>query len=402
MRGELKALVRVQCLILLIAPAAWVIGCGDSTGPESYPPVYHNQPSCSDSSGTICTWAGTGSAAYDGDGNDLRDSHFYYPVDLTFTGSGAYILDWNNHRVRRVTALNTLETVIGADGVGDGDPAKADRNPPGIAGTEVLLNHPTDIVELPGGMILLTAWHNHKLRHYDPGTGLVYITCGGPAGFSGDDGPARSAQLSQPSQTVVGPDGSLYILDQRNQRVRRISPSDTIRTVVGTGEAGYAGDGGPPVAAKINMAAGNNPPTSGALAVDAQGRLYISDTLNHRIRRVDFGADIIETVAGNGVAGYGGDGGAAVAASLNNPRDIQIGPDGRLYIADEKNNRIRAVDLDTGIITTVAGTGAAGFGGDGGQATNARLNRPSGIAFDDNGYLYIADTFNHRIRRVSP
>ena len=159
---------------------------------------------------------------------------------------------------------------------------------------------------------------------------------------------------------------------------------------------------GSPASCKLNLPTGSNPPTSGALCIDSQGRLYISDTGNHRIRRVDFDLDKIETVAGDGVAGFNGDGGDARAASLNNPRDIEIGPDGRLYIVDEMNHRVRAVDLTSFVIVTVAGDGRPEFAGDGGAATMASLYRPHGIAFDSNGYLYIADAFNHRIRRVSP
>ncbi len=134
---------------------------------------------------------------------------------------------------------------------------------------------------------------------------------------------------------------------------------------------------------------------------DNDGRLYISDALNHRIRRVDFQLDLIETIAGNGQAGFSGDGGQATEASFYNPRDIVFGPDNRLYVADELNHRVRAIDLTTGIITTVAGNGVAEFAGDGGPATTSSLNRPAGLEFDAEGYLYIADTYNHRIRRVS-
>ena len=352
--------------------------------------------------GTITTWAGTGKPGWDGDDRPLLRSRFYWPVDVTITASDeVYILDWNNHRVRHVTAEGTLETVIGTDFVGDGPYDESDQVPPGADGTAVHLNHPTHLLPLPDGTLLLTAWHNHKLRSYDPRTGFVQVICGAGAGFVGDGGQAREALLNQPTQTVLGPEGSLYVLDQRNQRVRRIAPDGTISTVVGTGGAGFVGDGGPPLEAQIRMPAGSNPPPGGALAFDPQGRLYISDTLNHRIRRVDFTLDVIETVAGTGEAGFSGDGGPATGASLNNPRDIVVGPDGRLYVADELNHCIRAVDLSTGTIATVAGNGAADFAGDGGPATQASLNRPGGIVFDAHGHLYIADTYNHRIRHVT-
>ena len=376
---------------------AFFVGCQDK-GINS-----ELSSNCPPTPGTICTWAGNGVAGFDGDANPLLESSFYWPVDLTFTPAGdAYILDWNNHRVRLVTADSTLKTVIGTDFVGDGPLDQSDLTAPGAMGTTVHLNHPTHILPLADGNLLLTAWHNHNLRTYDPATGLVLVICGAGAGFSGDGGTMAQALLNQPSQSVRTPDGTLYVYDQRNQRVRKISPDSAISTVVGTGVAGFNGDGGPPLNAQINQPAGSNPPPGGGLALDDQGRLYLSDVLNHRIRRIDFQLNTIETIAGNGVAGFGGDGGPGIAESLNNPRDLVIGPDGRLYIADEKNHRVRAIDLSTGIITTVAGNGAAAFSGDGGPAVSASLNRPAGLDFDANGYLYIADTYNHRIRRVSP
>lgn len=353
--------------------------------------------------GIIDTWAGTGLAGFDGDGQPLLKSKFYWPVDVTVAPSGAvYILDWNNHRVRVTTSQMTLQTVIGTDFVGDGDFEMLDLVKPGAPGTTINLNHPTHLLPLSNGTFILTAWHNHKLRSYDPVTGMVFVVCGSNAGFSGDGSQSLDALLSQPSQTVVDSEGSFYILDQRNQRIRKIDESGIISTVVGNGVARFSGDGGPPLQAQINMPGGGNPPPAGAIAFDQQGRLYISDALNNRIRQVDFGQNIIETVAGNGDQGFSGDNGLAIEASFNNPRDIVFGPDGRLYVADEFNHRIRAIDLTTGIITTIAGNGQEGFSGDGGLATEASLNRPAGLDFDAEGYLYIADTYNHRIRRITP
>jgi DNA-binding beta-propeller fold protein YncE len=347
-------------------------------------------------------WAGQpGTAAWDGDNNDLLASFLYQPADLTFTSSGCYILDWNNHRVRRVTAQNTLVTAIGTDILGDGDPNLLDRVQPVPANT-IDLNHPTDVMELPNGHLLLSCWHNHKIREYDPSTGQAWVIIGDNNGFAGDNGDARAALLDFPTQTVRASDGSLYILDQRNVRIRKVDPNFVITTVCGTGVQGYNGDGIDPATAQLNFPIGNNPWISGALALDAQDRLFVSDMENHRIRRIDFVQNIIETVAGNGVPGFSGDGGDATAASLNYPRDIEIGPDGRLYIADEMNHRIRAVDLTTGIIKTVAGTGEAGYSGDGGSATQAKFWRCGALAFDASGNMYIADTFNHVIRKVTP
>jgi sugar lactone lactonase YvrE len=148
------------------------------------------------------------------------------------------------------------------------------------------------------------------------------------------------------------------------------------------------------------MPTGGGPPPAGGLALDDQERLYISDTLNNRIRRVDFTLNIIETVVGNGTATFAGDGGDPLDASLNLPMDIEFGPDGKLYIADEWNHRVRVVDFDKNTINTVVGNGTRGYGGDDGPAIEAMLNRPRGIAFDQNGDLYVADTWNNRIRKV--
>ncbi len=383
----------------MVCLAVWgVTGCGDSSivGPPTR------------GAGVITTWAGTGVASWDGDGNFLLQSDLYFPNDLMITEDGeTYILDWNNHRVRYLESDGTLRTVIGTLGVGDGPLAGDDFYPGGAPGTDVLLNHPTHLTLMPDQTILLTAWHNHKLRILDPVTGMVTVVAGDRAGYSGDGGPALTAQLNQPTQSIFGPDGDLYILDQRNHVIRKIDLNGgssivdaTITTVVGTGVPGYSGDGGPPLEAQLEFPAGTNPPPAGALVFDDSGRLYISDTKNHVIRRVDFALNIIETIAGTGSPGYGGDGGSATSASLNNPRDIEFGPDGLLYIADQFNNRVRALSVDEGIISTVAGTGEAGFGGDGGPAIDALLWWPSGLEFDPDGNLYVADVNNNRIRRI--
>jgi sugar lactone lactonase YvrE len=178
-----------------------------------------------------------------------------------------------------------------------------------------------------------------------------------------------------------------------------------VTTVVGSPKCSlapgaYGGDNGPPSAATLNQPTGSTPDPGGGLAFDSQGRLYISDTMSQRIRRVDFSANLITTVAGSGSAAFGGDNGDPMLASFNVPRDIAFGPDGRLYVADMNNDRVRAIDFTANVVTTVAGNGERGFAGDGGPATQAKLNRPYGIGFDADGNLYIADTFNQRIRVV--
>jgi sugar lactone lactonase YvrE len=380
-------------LLPLLALVAFAPAC-DSDGP----------PPCPTTAGTICTWAGDGQAGFNGDDEPLSEARLYWPIDLTITSGGEfYILDWNNHQVRLLTPEGNLKTVIGTDFVGDGPFDLSDLMPPGSDGTDINLNHPTQMLEEAGGTMLLISWHNHKIRRWDPKTGKAIVICGRGAGYAGDGGRIDDpmARLNQPSGGVLDEDGNLYLLDQRNQRIRLLSADGSmLSTVAGSGEMGFAGDGGKPMEAQFHFPPGSNPPPAGTLARDAEGRLYIADTLNHAIRRIDFAADTIETVAGTGEPGYGGDEGPGAAAKLNNPRDIEIGPDGRLYIADELNHRVRALDLETGVITTGAGNGRAEYSGDRGPAVDAGLNRPTGVAFDGDGTLYISDSHNHRVRSV--
>ena len=203
-----------------------------------------------------------------------------------------------------------------------------------------------------------------------------------------------------PSDVALDGDGNLYIADGNNNRIRKVDSSGTITTIAGNGPSGgpgiYGGDGGPAVDAQLS-----NP---SAVALDAAGNLYIADRANHRIRKVD-SSGTITTIAGNGPSGgpgiYGGDGGPAVDAQLSNPRGVAVDSAGNVYIADSSNHRIRKVD-SSGVITTIAGTGAYGFNGDGGLAVDAQLYSPSAVALDAAGNLYIADAVNNRIRVVTP
>jgi sugar lactone lactonase YvrE len=372
--------------------AALLGGCGSSADDCGGP-------------GVICTWAGTGERGFNGDGRAPRDSSFYWPLDLEFAPDGTpYLLDWNNHRVRRIGADGKLKTVIGSYLPGDGPPDQGDMRPEGAPGTSCELNHPTDIQFLPDGKLVLAAWHNHKIRTYDPATGLVRVICGAGPGNSPDHVVAARAVVKQPKAVAVDGAGRIYLTDSGNQRIRVIDTDGVLNQVAGTGSPGFGGDGGAPLSAAFNMQSDpigmDNPEPGGGIALDAEGRLYLGDTFNHRVRRIDFAAGTVTTVAGSGTKGFSGDGGPATEARLDLPRDVEIGPDGRLYIADTDNHRIRAVDLATGVITTVAGNGSAGFSGDGGPAASAQLARPFGIAFDAQGNLYVADTFNDRIRVV--
>jgi photosystem II stability/assembly factor-like uncharacterized protein len=220
--------------------------------------------------------------------------------------------------------------------------------------------------------------------------GVITTVAGtGTSGSAGDQGQATSAQLNQPFGTVVDLAGNLYIADEFNHRVRKVTPSGVISTIAGDGTAAFGGDGGAATAAKLNRPTG--------LAFDASGNLYIADRLNSRIRMVNT-SGVISTVAGT-TFGFSGDGGQATSAQLNAPTDVAFAPSGELYIADGNNHKIRKVNA-SGIISTVAGT-TQGFSGDGGQATAAQFRFPLCIDFDSSGSLFISDNTNHRIRKVN-
>ncbi len=214
----------------------------------------------------------------------------------------------------------------------------------------------------------------------------------GAPGDGGDHGPATAARLNDPVGVAVGPDGAIYIADTLNARVRRVARDGVITTVAGTGTAGDGGDGGAATAASLNGPSG--------VAVGPDGSLYIADTLNARVRRVGLDG-IITTVAGTGVAGYSGDGGAATAAQLNNPLGVAVSRSGDLYIADARNARLRRVGPD-GSISTAAGTGTPGSAGDGGAAPQAQLFSPQGVTVGPDGTIYIADPSAGLVRRIGP
>ena len=217
----------------------------------------------------------------------------------------------------------------------------------------------------------------------------------GTVGYNGDGGAAVSAQLNNPWGIAVDSVGNLYIADSLNHRVRKVNPSGIITTVAGSGERGFAGDGGMATSAKLDH--------PHDVAVDSAGNLYVADTYNFRIRKVD-NSGTITTVAGNGSEGFGGDGGAAISAELDYPVNIAVDSSGNLYIIvrDLKDTRCNIRKVSTsGIISTVAGSDTEGFSGDGGAAISAELSQTWGVGVDSSGNLYIADYGNDRIRKVS-
>jgi len=332
--------------------------------------------------GTITTFAGTGTSGFSGDGGQATAAQMSSPGGLAINSANLYIADGGNNRVRRVDlATGTITTFVGT-GVagfgGDGGPATAAQ-----------INAPNSLA-LDWANLYIADGGNNLVRRVDLATGTITTFAGtGTSGFSGDGGPATAAEMSSPGGLAVDL-GNLYIGDYGNSRVRRVDlATGTITTFAGTGVAGFGGDGGPATAAQLNNPRG--------LALDSAS-LYMAEHGNNRVRRVDLATGTITTFAGTGVAGFGGDGGPATAAHFIRPIGVAL-RSGNIYIADTTNNRVRRVDLATGTITTFAGTGVAGFGGDGGPATAAQLNAPNGLALDS-GNLYIAEAVGQRVRRV--
>lgn len=399
---------------------------------------------CRRGSGVICTVMGNGERGLGQDGLPPSRVMLYLPQDMTEGPDGRlYVLDWNNHRVRTVVDGKTV-TVVGTGQLGDAPDGQAAYSS---------LNHPTHIVFSPTGKMIISAWHNSKLLEVDTATWSLRRICGtGARAYGGDGGQALDAILDLPVAAAYDSRGQVYIMDQANQRVRRIDGNGVIDTVAGpprdyvhvpagfqkvcadspTGgqtckvcraeqasdpacepfsfkPQGFSGDGGPATAAFLYLPFSQSAPPAGRIEMGPGDRLFIADTGNQRIRVLEPDGTI-RTVAGSGpatydpafVGGYAGDGGPATAALLQRPNDVAVAQDGTFYIADTDNHCVRRVDT-AGTITTFAGTcGVRGFAGDGGPARTARLDRPYGVALGSRGELYIADTHNHRVRVVYP
>ncbi|AKT39533.1 RHS repeat-associated core domain-containing protein [Chondromyces crocatus] len=307
------------------------------------------------------------------------DAHHVY-------SPGAEVLYLGDGRRRTGAALGTeLRTVAGKGGttgaLGDGGPA-----------ISAPLDTVSGVAVGPDGSVYLSSTGQARIRRVDP-EGVIWAVAGtGVSGGAGDGGPALQAQVQAPRGLALGADGSLYVAEQGGHRVRKIAVDGTITTVAGDGTAGFSGDGGPATQAQLR-----NP---FSVAVTDDGTLFIADTQNHRIRRVGLDGTIT-TVAGTGTAGFWGDGGPATAARLGSPRGVVVARDGGLFVVDHDNHRIRQVDR-RGRITTFAGTGVAGTTGDGGPARAARLRNPTAAVLDGEGTLHVGDSTGYLIRRITP
>jgi len=346
----------------------------------------------------ITTVAGNGNDGADGDGGPALAASLGGPGGIVVDASGnLFIAETYNDRIRKVSAASGIITTVAGNG---NDGSSGDG---GLA-VSALLSNPTDVAVDASGNLFIA---DGVIRKVSAANGIITTVAGGGTGvFSGDGGPATSASLGACSVTVDA-SGNLFIADEFNNRIRKVSAaSGIITTVAGSGAVGYqsgsfSGDGGPATSATLNEPCG--------VAVDASGNLFIADGLNNRVRKVSAADGIITTVAGNGPScanlnscggGFSGDGGPAISASLNQPSRVAVDAAGNLFISDQGNQRIRKVSA-TGIITTVAGNGIAGFSGDGGPATSASLSAPAGVGVDGFGNLFISDYINGRIREVS-
>lgn len=335
----------------------------------------------------ISTIAGTGAEGSSGDGGSALNATFSNPTQVAADRRGnLYIADYRNSRIRKMDRHGIITAFAGtgeAGFAGDGGPA-----------LQAKINFPHAITMTDNGTVYFTDTRNHRARRITPDGIITTIAGNGQAAFSGDGGSALNASLNQPEGIAVDARGNVFIAEFNNHRIRKVSPAGIITTVAGNGTAGFSGDGGPAVNAAMNV--------TPVVTVDSSGNLYVGDRENHRVRKVDR-RGIITTVAGNGVEATTeniGDGGLAKAASLNRPVGLALDRAGNLYIAERNGHRVRKV-TPAGVITTIAGTGVAGFNGDNADATKAMLNTPRRLTVNPAGdVLYLADTDNHRIRRI--
>ena len=340
------------------------------------------------STGVITTFAGDGNSGYSGDGGPAASASLFQPGGLAFDGDGnLFIADTGNHRVRRVAVFSSVISTVAGDGTA------GFSGEDGVA-TLASLDSPEGVVLDAFGDLFIADTGNHRIRRVGANDGLITTVAGqASSGFSGDGLPATSATMFEPHGVALDAEGSLFIADTGNSRVRkRDASTGIITTVAGDGNLGSSGDRGAATLARLRSPEG--------IAVDSQGNVYISDTLNSRVRKVDATFGLITTVAGDGSFAFSGDGGLSFRATLREPRGIVVDSEDNIFIADTNNHRVRKIEAVSDIITTVAGSGVPGFSGDGGAATSAGLSFPVDVAVDLLGNLFIADTGNHRIRRV--
>jgi hypothetical protein len=337
--------------------------------------------------GNINTVAGTGSASFCGDAGKATLACFNQPTGVAVSGSNVYVADQYNYRIRLFTVGGNINTVAG-NGTYNIPTLLTGQPPQGV-----VFNLPFGVYGDPSGNIFVNDTGNFLVREFVKSSDLVNFYAGtGTYGYSGDGGKATSAEIAYNYGIARDSSGNIYIADTYNHIIRMVNSAGTISTFAGIPQrAGYTGDGGKATAAELYYPSG--------VFVDSKNNVYIADTYNHVVREVTSGT--INTIAGIGQrSGYSGDGGPATAAQLYYPYGVTADGAGNVYIADSNNCRIREITALTAIINTVAGTGSCGFSGDG-PATEEQIYYPYGIRVDANGNMFIADTYNHRLRWVN-
>ena len=357
-------------------------------------------PPTSGASGTIDTYAGTGTLGFNGDGKLALDTDLYWPQDVTVDPSNGLVwfCDWNNHRIRRVEAGGTVTTVIGSGELGDTDGE----------GANVRMNHPTDLVFHPiTGELWVAGWHTDKIIRLDGSTNDVIFMAGSTRGFDpANEGKApKTAIMNLPSSLKFDAAGNWYICDEANRRVRYVNAAaNTFHTLAGNGELTPIGDGGPALESGLDLPRGQAAQPGGRICISPDERwLYLAESSGHRVRRIDLvdPTHPITTLVGTGTAGYQPGTVALATAQLATPTDVDCDAAGNVYIADQDNHAVRKVDIAAGTISTIAGDGSEGYAGDGGPSAHARLRSPSGIYVDrSTGRLWIADTYNGVVRVI--
>jgi uncharacterized protein (TIGR03437 family) len=338
--------------------------------------------------GIISTIAGSGTQGYSGNGGPATSAAISAPSGVAVDPSGnVYFADQLNSVVRLVNPAGIISVAAGCNPITTACVLAKITN----GGPATGFNISTfDVATDKAGNYYIADGGNNRILKVNSAGSLSVLSGSGTLGYSGDGGPATSAAMRDPLGMAVDSAGNVYIADMQNHRIRKVDTSGVITTVAGNGTFGFSGDGGPATSAMIAMPHG--------VAVDAAGNLYISDTLNFRVRKVN-AAGVISTIAGNGGVGNTGDGGPATSAELTDPWGIAVDSSGNVYFADWLNNSVRRV-TPAGVISTVAG-GGNGALGDGGPATSATLFGPQGIGLDSAGNLYIADYSNNRVRKVT-
>lgn len=420
--------------LFVVAPLALIFGCNGPSGEDK-----ENPGDLCEEPGNVCTWLGVpGVAKVSGEGVDRLEANTYLPQDVDFAPDGtAYFPDYNNHRIRRVSTDGVVDTVTGTTMLGDGPnvTGSASNCWGGCNALDSAWNHPTQLAVNPANpdQLYVAAWHNSRINVVDveantmtwyAGTGARNYAMGIDTEIDPDTSGLNELWMDLPSSVAFDESGMLYYSDQANHMIRRILPDGTAENVAGTPRhAGMSGDGGPAIEAQLHGSTDQKADPGSKLTIDGS-LLYVADTVNGVIRMIDLDTMVIDTVAGRfeslgtttytdaitGLAyeadqgsktGYAGDGGDALEAVFNTPRDVAVGVDGEVYIADTHNNCVRVLNTD-GTVDSFAGRCGEdpSYGGDEGPALDAEFGAVFGVGVDPEGNVYVADSANHVIRRI--